>query len=53
MPGEFAVSGIIAFVAFVVLGSFTLDVEKRDWADMHKRGVIDKREYYDNRFKFF
>jgi inner membrane protein len=52
-PGEFVVSGIIAFVAFVMLGSFGLDFERRDWAKLHHQGVVDRREYYDNRFKFF
>lgn len=51
--GEFAVSGIIAFLAFVVLGSFSVDSDRRNWNDLQHRGVIDKREYYDNRFKFF
>jgi len=50
-PGEFVVSGIIAFIAFVILGSFSIDTERRNWADLHHRGVIDKKEFYENRFK--
>jgi len=52
-PGEFIVSGIIAFVAFVILGSFSLDTERRNWAELYRKGVIDKSEYYRNRFDFF
>jgi membrane-bound metal-dependent hydrolase YbcI (DUF457 family) len=51
--GEFAISGIIAFVAFVMLGSFTLDASRRDWRALHDKRVIDRKEYYDNRFKVF
>jgi len=51
--GEFVVSGIIAFVAFVILGSFSLDAERRNWTELYHRGVIDKSEYYKNRFNFF
>ncbi len=29
-PGEFVVSGIIVFIAFVVLGSFSLDTSRRE-----------------------
>jgi inner membrane protein len=29
-PGEFVVSGIIAFVAFVILGSFSVEAERRN-----------------------
>jgi hypothetical protein len=29
-PGEFVLTGIIAFVAFIVLGSSTLDTERRN-----------------------
>jgi membrane-bound metal-dependent hydrolase YbcI (DUF457 family) len=52
-PGEFVVSGIIAFVAFIILGSFTLDTERRNWSELYHRGTIDRKEYYDNRFNFF
>lgn len=51
--GEFAISGIIAFVAFVMLGSFTLDASRRDWRVLHDKRIIDRKEYYDNRFKVF
>jgi hypothetical protein len=29
-PGEFVVSGIIAFIAFVILGAFSLDTSRRE-----------------------
>ncbi len=51
--GEFVVSGIIAFVAFFILGSFSLDTERRNWTELYKEKVIDRQEYYNNRFKFF
>lgn len=50
-PGEFVLSGIIAFIAFVILGSFSIDTERRNWIDMHNRGIVDKKEYYENRFR--
>lgn len=52
-PGEFAVSGIIAFVAFVILGSINLDVGRRNWHELLRAGIIDKSEYFKNRFNFF
>ena len=52
-PAEFVLTGIIAFVAFIVLGSFSLDTERRNWQDLHKRGIADKKEYYTNRFNVF
>ncbi len=52
-PGEFVVSGIIAFIAFVILGSFSVDSSKRNWKTMHEQGIIDRKEYHENRFKFF
>lgn len=51
--GEFVVSGLIAFVAFAILGSFSVSNERRNWAELHRQGVIDKKEYYENRFHFF
>lgn len=54
--GEFVVLGIIAFVAFVafvVLGSFSLDTERRNWTELYHKWIIDKNEYYRNRFNFF
>lgn len=51
--GEFVVSGIIAFVAFIMLGSMSVDTSRRDWKSLYGQGVIDKREYYENRFKIF
>lgn len=51
--GEFVVSGIIAFISFVVLGSFTLDSSKTSWNTLHEQRIIDKKEYKDNRFKIF
>jgi hypothetical protein len=52
-PGEFVLTGIIAFVAFIVLGSFSLDTERRNWQDLHRKGIADKKEYVTNRFNFF
>ena len=40
--GEFVLTGIIAFVAFIVLGSFSLDTERRNWQDQHRKGIADK-----------
>jgi membrane-bound metal-dependent hydrolase YbcI (DUF457 family) len=50
-PAEFVFSGIIAFVAFVILGSLSIDTERRNWAELHNRGVLDRKEYYENRLK--
>jgi hypothetical protein len=47
----FAFTGIIAFVAFVVLSSTQIDTSGRGWKALYHQGVIDKREYYENRFK--
>jgi len=52
-PGEFVLSGIVAFVAFVILGSFSIDTERRNWVDMHQRGLVDRKEYYENRFNIY
>lgn len=52
-PGELVLTGIIAFVAFIVLGSFSLDTERRNWQVLHRKGIADKKEYYTNRFNFF
>jgi hypothetical protein len=27
--------------------------ERMDWAELYHNGIIDKSEYYRNRFKFF
>jgi len=51
--GEFVISGIIAFLAFVILGSFSFEASKRNWKEMYEQGIIDRKEYYENRFKFF
>lgn len=51
--GEFAIAGIIAFVAFIVLGSMSVDTSRRNWKTMYEQGVIDRKEYYENRFKMF
>lgn len=51
--GEFAVSGIIAFVAFVLLGSVSLGNTKMGWKSMYEQRLIDKKEYRENRFKVF
>lgn len=52
-PGEFVLTGIIAFVAFIVLGSFILDTERRNWQELYRKGIADRKEYYTNRFNFF
>jgi len=52
-PGEFVLSGIVAFAAFVILGSFSIDTERRNWTELYHRGTVDKREYYENRFRFW
>jgi hypothetical protein len=52
-PGEFVLTDIIAFVAFILLGSFSLDTERRNWQGLHRKGIADKKEYYTNRFNFF
>lgn len=49
--GEFVFAGIIALAAFVVLGSVQFDTSGRGWKVLYHQGVIDKREYYENRFK--
>lgn len=46
-------TGIIAVIAFVVLGSTQIDTSGRGWKALYHQGVIDKREYYENRFKDF
>jgi hypothetical protein len=46
-PGEFVLAGIVAFMAFVVLGATQLDASGRSWKGMYNQGVIDKREYYE------
>ncbi|MEM7827860.1 MAG: hypothetical protein QW561_00815 [Candidatus Aenigmatarchaeota archaeon] len=51
--GEFAISGIIAFIAFVMLGSVSVDASRRNWKALYEQKVIDRREYYENRFKIF
>lgn len=51
--GEYVLAGIIAFVVFVVLGSYHLDTERRNWQELYRQGIIDKSEYYRNRFNLF
>jgi len=51
--GEFVLSGIVAFVAFVLLGSFSVDTSKRNWKAMYEQGIIDRKEYHENRFRVF
>jgi hypothetical protein len=52
-PGEFVFSGLVAFVAFVVLGSVQLDTSGRGWKNLFDQGMIDRKEYYENRFRFW
>jgi hypothetical protein len=35
----------------VVLGATQLDASGRGWKGLYNQGVIDKREYYENRFR--
>ncbi|MEW6608378.1 MAG: hypothetical protein AB1414_13190 [bacterium] len=44
-------AGIVAFIAFVVIGTSQIDTSGRGWKGMYNQGVIDKREYYENRFR--
>jgi hypothetical protein len=37
----------------MVLGSAQIDTSGRGWKALYHQGVIDKREYYENRFKIF
>ena len=50
-PREFVLAGIVAFIAFVVIGTSQIDTSGRGWKGMYNQGVIDKREYYENRFR--
>lgn len=52
-PGEFVLTGIIAFFAFIVLGSLSLDTERRNWQELHRKGIADRKEYYTSRLNFF
>jgi hypothetical protein len=51
--GEFVLTCIIAFVAFIVLGSFILDTVRRNWQGQHRKGIADNKEYFAKRFNFF
>ncbi len=51
--GEFVVSGLLVALCFLLIGSFNLSMDRRDWSLLYHQGVIDKREYYEHRFKFF
>jgi len=51
LPGEFVFVGVIAFVAFEVLGSTQIHTSGRGYKALYNQGVIDKREYYESRFK--
>jgi hypothetical protein len=37
--------------AFVVFGSTQIDISGRGGKALYHQGVIDKREYYENRFR--
>lgn len=50
---EFMVSGIIVLVSFILIGSFNIGFEKRDWKQLYDLKLIDKKEYYEHRFKLF
>ena len=50
-PGEFVVSGVIAFIAFVVLGPFSLDTSRGEWKALYDQRIVDKQEFYEHRFK--
>jgi len=34
--GEFVLSRVIAFVAYVILGSFSIDTDRRSWKTLHE-----------------
>lgn len=50
---EFMVSGIIVILSFIIIGSFNMDFERRNWKQLYDLNVIDKKEYYEHRFKIF
>lgn len=52
-PSEFAVSGLIVFLTVFLIGPVSLNVERINWHALYKQGIIDKKEFFDNRFKFF
>jgi inner membrane protein len=55
---EFALAGFIFFLSFILIGPLFgssqpggTTLERRNWSDLHKKGVIDKREFYEHRFQ--
>ena len=42
----------IALFAFVSLGHVVFETSRKDWKAMYEQRVIDRKEYYENRFKF-
>jgi inner membrane protein len=51
--GEFAVSGLIAILAFFVFAPMRIGETGLDWKGLYDSQVIDKKEYRENRFKLF
>jgi inner membrane protein len=49
--GEFVISGIIAFLAFVVFGSMQIDTGRTSWKTLYQQGIIDRKEYNENKWK--
>jgi hypothetical protein len=43
------------FINMLLIASsyFSIDTERRNWSELYHKGVIDKREYYRNKFRFF
>lgn len=41
----------VAFVAFAIPGSVQLDTSGRGWKNLFEQGTIDRKEYYENRFR--
>jgi len=55
---EFTLAGFIFFLSFLLIGPLGgsskpggTTLERRKWGELHKKGVIDKREYFEHRFK--
>jgi len=50
---EFVISGLVVLFTFVFIGSFSVDIDRRDWKQLYNSKVIDKKEYFEHRFKVF
>jgi inner membrane protein len=49
--GEFVVSGVVAFLAFVVFGSMQIETGRTSWKSMYQQGIIDRKEYEEKKWK--